>query len=244
MDDPVRFSQGEDEAAKRLMLSMRDEKPPEGSMNRALLALGVTTAAVVTTGSALGTGATTAGKSVAWLALKWVGAGAVLGLAVGTGATLLQPAPTTKPASSVTSANQNDPPTRAPVVTATFSPKATPTLAVNEPEPRPSSRAIAPSAKAEAESTEAPDTLPREVELLDDARGALQRGSATEALSALDRYAREFPRGRLSTEALVLRIDALARAGRASEAKSLGERFLSTSPNSPHAARIRKAIGQ
>lgn len=243
MEDPVRFSRGDDEAAKRLMLSMRDEKPPEGAMNRALLALGVTTAAVVSTGSALGTGATLSGKSVTWLALKWVGAGAVLGLAVGTGATLLAPAPPpTKPASVTTSAEVHE--TSAPIVTATFSPKATSTAGADEPEPRPSSRAAAPSAKEEAPSVEAPDTLPREVELLDEARGALSRGSANEALSTLDRYTREFPRGRLSTEALVLRIDALARAGRTSEAKSLAERFLATSPNSPHAARIRKSIGQ
>lgn len=238
MEDPVRFSQGDDDTAKRLMLSMRDEKPPDGAMNRAILALGVTTAAVVTTGSALGTGATTAGKSVAWLAFKWVGAGAVLGLAVGTGATLVQPAPATKSANTTPTVVVNEP--LRPVVTATFTTKQTPATREQPSAPR----AVAPSAKEEAPAAEKPDTLPREVELLDDARGALQRGAASDALTALDRYSREFPRGRLSTEALVLRIDALSRAGRTAEAKSLGERFLSANPSSPHAARIQKAIGR
>jgi hypothetical protein len=237
MEDPVRFSQGDDDTAKRLMLSMRDEKPPEGAMNRALLAMGVTTAAVVTTSSALGTG-----KSVAWLALKWVGAGAVLGLAVGTGATLLQPAPTTKSATTAPSVVVNETP--APVVTATFTTKQSPATTPDEPAQPSAPRAAAPSAKEATPAAETPDTLPREVELLDDARSALQRGAANDSLTALDRYSREFPRGRLSTEALVLRIDALSRAGRTTEAKSLGERFLSANPSSPHRARIEKAIGR
>jgi outer membrane protein assembly factor BamD (BamD/ComL family) len=63
-------------------------------------------------------------------------------------------------------------------------------------------------------------------------------------LSALDRYAKEFPHGRLSTEALVVRIDALVRAGRSLEARSLGERFLSSYPSSPHGPRIKQLIGQ
>jgi hypothetical protein len=242
MEDPVRFSQGDDDTAKRLMLSMRDEKPPDGAMNRALIGLGVTTAAVVTTGSALGTGATTAGKSVAWLALKWVGAGAVLGIAVGTGATLLEPAPATKAASTTAPVVVDEAPQ--PVVTATFTTKQSPATTPDVPEQRTAPRTATPSAPEETPAAAAPDTLPREVELLDDARSALQRGAANDALTALDRYSREFPRGRLSTEALVLRIDALSRAGRTSEAKSLGERFLAANPGSPHAARIQKAIGK
>lgn len=240
MEDPIRFSDGEDDAAKRLMLSMRDEKPPEGAMNRALLAVGVTTAAVVTTGSALGTGATSAGKSLTWLALKWVGAGAVLGLAVGTGATLVQPAPTTKAVSTTSSTVTLLP---KPVVTATFTTKAR-EITAPDPAERPASRAVSPSAKEEVPPVAPPDTLPREVELLDDARASLRRGAANDALGALDRYAREFPRGRLSTEAFVLRIDALTRAGRSAEAKSLAEGFLRANPGSPHAARIQKSIGK
>jgi hypothetical protein len=242
MEDPVRFSEGDDDAAKRLMLSMRDEKPPEGAATRALLALGVTGAAVVTTGSALGA-ASPAGKSLAWLAAKWLGTGAVVGLAVGGGATLLSTpgAPRQESPPAITAPIEREAPASAPA------PRPAPAAAEPEPEEeKPAPRAS--NAKSVAtdpvETLVAADTLPREIELLDEARAALRSGAPQRALSSLDRYAKEFPRGRLSTEALVVRIDALVRSGQTVAARSLGERFLASYPNSPHAPRIKQLIGR
>lgn len=238
MEDPVRFSQGDDDTAKRLMLSMREEKPPDGALGRALLAVGVTGAAVVTTGSALGA-ASPAGKSLVWLAVKWLGSGAVLGLAVGGGATLLSSPPERPADTPVSVAVPLDRPA-APVAPPR---NEVPSVVAPREEERPAPRSSVVKDPVPEVPSVAPDTLAREIELLDGARGALRRGAPNEALATLDRFAKEFPRGRLSTEALVVRIDALVRAGRSAEARALGERFLSQNPSSTHAPRIKQLIG-
>jgi RNA polymerase sigma-70 factor (ECF subfamily) len=90
-----------------------------------------------------------------------------------------------------------------------------------------SSSAPAPSAKT---STRA--DLERERELLDAAHAALSRGRYTDALAAAERHAREWPRGYLSEEREAVLIQALLRAGRASEASSRAATFRKIYPNS------------
>jgi len=98
------------------------------------------------------------------------------------------------------------------------------------------------SAKATA-GTEDDHALRDEVALLDQARAALASGNTAAALSALDRHKREFPRGFLSSEAEVLRVEALVKAGRTAEARAQGERLLSREPNGPQAKRVRSLLG-
>jgi hypothetical protein len=86
-------------------------------------------------------------------------------------------------------------------------------------------------------------SLEAEIEALGAARRALDSGDAAGTLARLDRYAHDFPRGALSQEATVLRIEALSRAGRTAEARALGKRFLAQNPQSPHASRIRSLLG-
>lgn len=64
-----------------------------------------------------------------------------------------------------------------------------------------------PAAEASASDTEDPSSrqLREEILLLDQARGALQRGSRAAALRELDRYHERFPEGILGREALQLR---------------------------------------
>jgi hypothetical protein len=64
-----------------------------------------------------------------------------------------------------------------------------------------------PAADASASDTEDPNSrqLREEILLLDQARGALQRGSRAAALRELDRYHERFPEGILSREATQLR---------------------------------------
>jgi hypothetical protein len=82
-------------------------------------------------------------------------------------------------------------------------------------------------------------TLGEELALLEQARSALERGSATNALGLLDRYLALTHGGRLAAEASVLRIEALVRAGRTAEAERLAHDFLRDNPNSPLADRAR-----
>jgi hypothetical protein len=55
----------------------------------------------------------------------------------------------------------------------------------------------------------------------------------------LDAFAKEFPGGVLTEEALATRVSALCALGRVSEARAVGMRFVQRYPRSPVAARVR-----
>ena len=86
---------------------------------------------------------------------------------------------------------------------------------------------------------EARASLTRELATLDRARLTLASGDARGALGQLDAHQRNFPRGRLALEAEVLRIDALAKVGRTTEARVHAQTFLRLHPNSVLATRVR-----
>jgi hypothetical protein len=88
------------------------------------------------------------------------------------------------------------------------------------------------------------DALSAELARLDGARKKLASGQAVAAIDALDAYGREFPRGSLRLEASVLRIEALAKAGRTSEARDRAKRFLAAHPNSVLGARVKRYAGE
>ena len=85
MEEPVRFRDGADPAAKRLMQAMRDEKAPSGALQRAFVAFGVAGATAATTAAASGVTAasSTFSKSFAWLGVKWLSVGAAIGVVAG-----------------------------------------------------------------------------------------------------------------------------------------------------------------
>lgn len=83
--------------------------------------------------------------------------------------------------------------------------------------------------------------LERELELLDDARNSLASGNAAQALALLDRH--QALRGKsLNAEATLLRIQALASAGRGEAAAALASSFIASNPNSLLADRARGFI--
>ncbi|HEY4159038.1 MAG TPA: tetratricopeptide repeat protein, partial [Polyangiaceae bacterium] len=99
-------------------------------------------------------------------------------------------------------------------------------------------------AVAHTESKQATPALAAELSALDAARSALAGGDTTGALSDLDAYARNFPRGRLGLEAEVLRIDALAKSGQTAAARKRAEAFMKRHPDSVLASRVRAYAGQ
>jgi hypothetical protein len=74
--------------------------------------------------------------------------------------------------------------------------------------------------------------LAREQAIIDAARAGLARGHGDDALAALARHEREFPAGSLVEEREGLRVLALARSGRASEAAEGAARFRAQYPRS------------
>jgi hypothetical protein len=84
--------------------------------------------------------------------------------------------------------------------------------------------------------------LAAEISAIDAARSALAASDGTRALSLLDAYGREHPRGRLQLEAEVLRIDALSKSGKTAQAKDHARLFLQRHPNSVLASRVRATL--
>jgi outer membrane protein assembly factor BamD (BamD/ComL family) len=80
------------------------------------------------------------------------------------------------------------------------------------------------------------------VELVENARKAVESGNSAEALQALDQHDRRFESGPLVHEARVLRIQALLKAGdyRAAEAAAHG--FLAAYTDSPYEGRVRALL--
>ncbi|MFC1641893.1 hypothetical protein ACFL5O_04275 [Myxococcota bacterium] len=96
---------------------------------------------------------------------------------------------------------------------------------------------VQPKPKADSEATGT--ALMAELRALDAARSTLARGDPNGALFLLNAYGRDFPLGRLQLEAEVLRIDALAKSGRAGAARRRAQAFLRQRPNSVLASRVR-----
>ncbi|MGH7435982.1 MAG: tetratricopeptide repeat protein [Polyangiaceae bacterium] len=92
----------------------------------------------------------------------------------------------------------------------------------------------------------APGPAPKlspEIVLLDLTRKALAEGYGLRALTLLRDYDARFPDGALRSEATMMRIEALAAAGRRDEAARLGRSVIDRDPDGPYVARIRSLLG-
>ncbi|OJY25834.1 MAG: hypothetical protein BGO98_35125 [Myxococcales bacterium 68-20] len=87
------------------------------------------------------------------------------------------------------------------------------------------------------------DALTLELRLVDGARVRLA-SDPTSALSLLDAHARDFPRGQLALERDVLRVDALLRLGRRSDAEAVARSLAGRAPGSPQAERASDLMGR
>jgi hypothetical protein len=83
-----------------------------------------------------------------------------------------------------------------------------------------------------------------EIRMLDAARRAQASGDSSGAIRALDDYKRQYPRGVLSEESVLLRIEALARLGNQSAARALAQKFRVAHPDSPHLRRIDSVLAE
>lgn len=96
--------------------------------------------------------------------------------------------------------------------------------------------AARPSAPAPASNA---SSLAEEMKSAEAIRTAAREGRTADAIRLLDAHDARFPNGALAEETLVLRIEAFAKADRASEAKALADKFISEKPKSPYAPRVR-----
>jgi outer membrane protein assembly factor BamD (BamD/ComL family) len=78
--------------------------------------------------------------------------------------------------------------------------------------------------------------------ILDEARSALLRGEAQQALDALERHRRTFPSPVLGEERDALQVQALVKAGRYAEARARGEAFGRRVPDSFYLPMVNAAL--
>ncbi len=272
MNGPRRLAESDDQAMRLVMDAALSESAPPGGRQRALVALGVATAAAgaaagakataLAAKGATGASANSAAKGGAALVFaKWMGGGAAIGLVVSTGAIALSPAPTLQPrgaqVTAPSAAQASVPASVVPPAQAAGTPDPL-DVQPDEPAPLPAPRVIR---KANASDVAPPgpaapgappptasysstnDGLAAEVRLLDEARSALSSGASTRALGLLAQHQRQYPRSRLANEAFVMRLDALSRSGQRDRARQLASAYLARRPNAPHAARIRRLVG-
>lgn len=245
-----------------LLLAGMEDPPPEGGPARVLEALGIASAVGVAGAAAAASG----GKSVLGVStstlVKLLGAGIVTGGAVMGTIAASQPGPEAPP-SNASQVAVTAPPTQRPTLAVAEPPQAKneqpradvtsppgltstrPSVASSPPFVPSSREPVQPSpAQAASTNTEpAPDLLRAEVALLDDVRKKMASGDSVAALSLLDRFRRDFPSGRLTPEAEILRIEALMAANRRREALALAHRRLESQPQGRNADRIRSLVG-
>ena len=116
-----------------------------------------------------------------------------------------------------------------------------PTPAPTTPTPTERARAKAATAAPMREDGPRPaaSSIDAELALLERAKESLDRRRPAAALATVAEYEQRHPHGVLAIEAQVIRIEALAQAGRMQEASSAAHAFLAAHPNTVQAARVR-----
>ncbi|MBI5533865.1 MAG: hypothetical protein HY898_14180 [Deltaproteobacteria bacterium] len=247
MNPPSR--KGTPDVRRLLIDSAKHDAPSPRALRKARAAV-LLAATAAATSTSVATAAST--SVIRWaVILKWLGIGVVAGTATIGAVKLVSPnaqAPAQVPTaptatmSVVASPLVSAPISNAPAATASQTARieTTPRSAVvsapveSEPEPAPAS-----SAPPAASSN---PSLAEEVAVLDEARKAVAAGRGADALVALDRYQRDYPRGRLGHEAAFVRMQALILTGNRAAAQQLAEQFLRASPSSPLAPRVRELL--
>ncbi len=107
------------------------------------------------------------------------------------------------------------------------------------PERRPSRRR---PERADNGATE--DTSDAELRIIDIARTATAQNHPRDALAAIQRHRREFPRGQFVEEREALRVIATHRLGQSARAQELLEHFEQTYPRSLLLPAVRRALRQ
>ena len=105
--------------------------------------------------------------------------------------------------------------------------------------PLPRDRARGPNRTHAISPAPVPDSLAEEVRLLRDARSALDREEAAQALRVLNEHEKRFQRGTLYEERLATRVQALCALGLVDGARSAAQELERVAPRSPHLARVR-----
>jgi hypothetical protein len=171
--------------------------------------------------------------------LLWL-SGALVAVGVVVSA-LIVSRPSAKSSSPVTIA---PPPLSAPATPPALTPIApTPSTTAQSAKTVPDATAEQPPRTAAPQATRgrggtAGAELANQIALVDAARSELARGSAQRALAIVRDYQSEYPKGTFRPEVAAVKIEALIKLGRTTEARSLAERFVVAYGPGPLADRV------
>lgn len=98
-------------------------------------------------------------------------------------------------------------------------------------------------ASQRSRATTSANELPKQVALVDAARAALAAGGAERALSSVREYQAVYPRGPFRPEVAAIKIEALLKLGRKTEARASAESFAATYGSGPLAERVARLAG-
>jgi hypothetical protein len=149
------------------------------------------------------------------------------------------------PASERVSANttRTKPPEPAPSMSSTASPSSSDVAKRSSSVPARSFQNAGRERDAGARGRITPPSLDDEVTTLEHARAALASGDTKKALEQLATYQNVLHGTRLTAEATLLKIEALASSGRRTEAADLARRFIDANRGNPLVDRARKFAG-
>jgi len=222
---------------RRLLRAAGENGPSRTASARMARALGVTAAIGVTTGAVktLAAGAAVskaaAGTTVVW---PWISAGVVglvvAGAVVGTRVRHAPPPPPR--VTRAVTAPMTPPP--APPPPTSVAPEPAAAIETLPSPPAPARRNHGAAATSE---------LADQIGSIDAARDALAKGADRAALEILRRYQDKYPAGSFRPEATALKVEALVKLGRQSEARALAERFVAEHRGSLLAGRVAALAG-
>jgi hypothetical protein len=119
-------------------------------------------------------------------------------------------------------------------------PKSEPSAPAAEASTTPRPLVSAPQTSRERPAS---NDLSEQLALVDSAHGALTRGDAAGALSLARKYAAVYPSGTFRPEAAAIRIEALVKLGRMTEARTLASKFAASYGPGPLADRVATLVG-
>jgi hypothetical protein len=237
-----------------LLRSALDDAPSRGGRQKLLASLGVAGGTLAAAGVAkaagtAGAAATVAGETatatvakggsgaLAAVVGKWLGIGMVAGTVtagavVGVDHLVSAPAPSASAPEILESVDRGPLPSRRTGGGVSRSPAP----ASEQPEPSP--ERASPNGRTARPSS----SVAAEVESLDRARQALERGDSRGALRALDRHQGRFQSGVLTPESQLIRIEALLASGKHAAAAAQARAFLAAHPGSAHTTRVRSLL--
>jgi hypothetical protein len=234
MNDPERLLLSDASERERALLSAgAHEEPSADALSRLSQALGLTVVGppLSSVPRALETAhhAPTHVHGASWLGSKWLLLGAA-GMALLGAIALTRTSPAVIPRAQVSTPGEAS--AKTPVAPVPGVESSTGEQALPAPDARPASEAHA----------DAPPALRDELTRLEHVRTELRAAHARAALSALDEYDRQHPRGTLREEAVALRIETLLALHERAHASKLAHDFLLDYPRSVHGARVRSQL--